>query len=305
MSAIREEGIGFGGNDSQPENPPTNTPRVTSEILSDLKEQRTNALFAAKKSLEEAFPSEETKPLLEGEITNKRVDELNQHLRERNSDPTISSRKSVEDTKKLLNNFREKTANYPKYISYEGSMVLCVLLSMKPLAAVNMCNLPMVDQSQIRELLPDATNVSGFDVKFDNNKDFVLIFNPHNHKDIILNMFNSVAHPRTSDLKDSHEVPIEDKGDKIEVGGVRKVFDKQKIQKLAGIESSDSKQHIPEEKEYSPQKQIGRNAYEIRSDVLQMAINWSQGENVCHNYRTEDELIRLAKKLYAFVENRR
>lgn len=284
MSAIREEGIGFGGNDIQPENPPTNTPQVTSEIFSDLKEQRTNALSAAKKELEEAFPSEE-------------------EVQSRN----ISSRKSVEDTKKLLNNFREKTANYPKYISYEGSMVLCVLLSMKPVAAVSMCNLPMVDQSQIRDLLPATTNVGGFDVKFDSNKDFVLIFNPHNHKDIILNMFNSVAHPRTSDLKDSHEVPIEDKGDKIEVGGVRKIFDKQKIQKLAGIELSDSKQHIPEEKEYSPQKQVGRNAYEIRADVLQMAIDWSRIEDSSKGYKkpSDDEVISLAKKFYSFVENRR
>ena len=48
----------------------------------------------------------------------------------------------------------------------------------------------------------------------------------------------------------------------------------------------------------------GRNAYEIRADVLQMAIDWTTDHNEWGK-KTEDDALALAKKFYQFVENRR
>lgn len=47
----------------------------------------------------------------------------------------------------------------------------------------------------------------------------------------------------------------------------------------------------------------GKNAYEIRADVLDMAIRWSMRED--NALTTDDQLLTLAKKFYAFVENKR
>jgi len=51
----------------------------------------------------------------------------------------------------------------------------------------------------------------------------------------------------------------------------------------------------------------GKNAYEIRADILQMAIDWARIEESEKPYvkPSDDELLSLAKKFYAFVENRR
>lgn len=55
-----------------------------------------------------------------------------------------------------------------------------------------------------------------------------------------------------------------------------------------------------------PTKQVGKNAYEIRSDILQMAISWAMVEDkVPFQKPSTDELLNLARKFYAFVENRR
>lgn len=215
--------------------------------------------------------------------------------------------KNVQEAKKLLTTFRKKMTEYPKHMSYEGSMILCVLLAMKKVAAVNIRNLPSVDQTLIKSLLPNNTDVSQFDVKFDDNKDFVLIFNPQTNKDLTVTVFNTVAHPRPSDLTENLDVPVENDGEKIAVGG-KIHLNKKNIQKLVGITPRDQHSEESDEKMYVPQqKQVGRNAYEIRADVLQMAIDWSKIEDGSKVYRkpTEDELLSLAKKFYSFVENRR
>jgi|ERR1041384_8130455 hypothetical protein len=61
--------------------------------------------------------------------------------------------------------------------------------------------------------------------------------------------------------------------------------------------------------------QGGKNAYEIRSDVLQMAIDWlrletnqpsnKNGYSDYETFRSGDAVIELAKKFYKFVENKK
>jgi hypothetical protein len=56
-----------------------------------------------------------------------------------------------------------------------------------------------------------------------------------------------------------------------------------------------------------PPIKAGKNAYEIRADVLQMAIEWSKFNSTGNGFikPSDDQLLTLAKKFYTFVENRR
>lgn len=213
-------------------------------------------------------------------------------------------RKAFEETKKIIDTFREKTASYPKYISYEGSMVLCVMLSMKNEAAVHITNLPQIDQGVIKGLFADSSNkcVTNFNVKFDDDKDFIL-FDFYAHNDFTIKMLNSVAHPRPEDLKDVGEVvPIENDGDRIAVGG-KIIMDKRNIQRLGGIVTGDHKSEVDVELAPKRQPVSGRNAFEIRTDIMQMALDWSVANN--KNGMSPADVVNVAKVFYAFVENRR
>jgi hypothetical protein len=60
--------------------------------------------------------------------------------------------------------------------------------------------------------------------------------------------------------------------------------------------------------EFKVNKPTGlKNAYEIRADVLKMAIEWSMIEDKRGSYKkpTDDQLLSLAKRFYDFVQDRR
>src|ERR1035437_10607382 len=103
-------------------------------------------------------------------------------------------------------------------------MILCVMLSMKSSVEVKMDNLPVVDQTIIRSLIKDniCHDYSYFYVDFDNDKDFILTFKQRPNGAIekksgyleqTFNVFNTVAHPRQSDIEgNAGTVPIEEIG---------------------------------------------------------------------------------------------
>lgn len=275
-------------------------------------------------------PQKPTEPKPDDAITSEEVDELIAEVSEEMCDnpsdepyqPLSEKKKSLEETKKMIENFRDKVAKYPKHISYEGSMVLCVMLSMKAEAHPHISNLPMVDQQLIRSLLSKQINeqLDYFSVIFDENKDFILSFTrvvpgvsemEKRTETVSLNMFNSVAHPRPEDLRDAGAgvVPVERDGDRISVGG-KILMNKKGIKRLIGVEPlkrNTVKQQQDDSDDFQPKRQpvAGRNAYEIRSDVLQMAIDWASRENVADQFTDPDDIVDLAKKLYQFVENKR
>jgi len=76
------------------------------------------------------------------------------------------------------------------------------------------------------------------------------------------------------------------------------------LQKMA--EEAKVKEEI-KRSEVPPVSKAGKNAYEIRADVLKMAIDWSSLEDGSKRFvkPSDDELLNLAKKFYTFVENRR
>lgn len=203
---------------------------------------------------------------------------------------------------KILENFKTKLSVFPKHLSYEGSVVLCVMLSMEDVAYPNISNLPAVDQTLIRSLLPTEINnhIDSFIVEFDEQKDFILQFKSFG-KEFELAMFNSVAHPRPEDLRGAGVVPVENDGDRIAVGG-KIVLDKKGIKKLIGVEPlrKNSDDHQSED---VPRRQAvaGRNAFEIRADVLDMALTYTIHNK---NTYTPTEIVDIAKKFYSFVENK-
>ena len=207
--------------------------------------------------------------------------------------------------------FASKMANFPKHLSYEGSVVLCVMLSMKEVVYPHLANLPSSDQSLIRSLILKNTNVDLgiFEARFDENKDFIITFStpPIYDDGVVLTMINSVAHPRPEDLKGTGVVPVEKDGDKIEVGG-KIILNRKGIERLIGI---DNKPKPNSEEDPLPRRHpvAGRNAFEIREDVVGKAmeiVEWSSLKKGDRNPDViTDEVLRIASKLYKFVENKR
>jgi hypothetical protein len=229
-------------------------------------------------------------------------------------DPTLQKIKEIrEETSRYIHDPpAEKISNYPKYLSYEGSMVICVLLSMKDIVRPSISNLPAVDQMLLKTLVPDEDFLNDIEVRFDENKDFVFVFKPGTSKAISFVMFNSVAHPRPEDLKDFSEgiVPVKKEGEKISIGG-RISLDTKGIKKMIGVEPVQREKRVEIEEERSSfnkrQPVSGRNAYEIRDAILDKAIDIIRINGDYKNLSVNDivdKILDISSKLYNFVENK-
>jgi len=216
----------------------------------------------------------------------------------------------------------EPLLQYPKQISYEASTVLCVLLSMNK--DVKMESLPINDRKIIEKEVPTDVlhNLLCITVKFDKNKDFILSFTAINNEIFKLGLFNAVIHPPVCQ---SGEVPLENKNGKISIGNTI-VLDKNIIKKLVGV-SSQEKNTLPpyyeEQVDYALEKMLkeesvnapiqkrkpvaGRNAFEIREDVLEAAIDvvkFSTPSSRINLTSVVEASLQVAKKFYDFVENK-
>jgi hypothetical protein len=215
--------------------------------------------------------------------------------------------KSIAESKKLLTNFKESLEKYPKYLTYEGSVVLCVAVSVNEGKAINLGGLPQSDRDTITASLPPeapnklAKGEAWVDVEFDELKDFVISYRGGSAP-FKANFFNTVIHPQQ--LPDTH-VPIEKEGGKVMVGS-NLVLDQRRIAKLVGLAPHDKNKGKEDDEEIPQRRQpiAGRNAYEIRADVLQMAIDWVREKDE-YNQKDENDVLSLAKKFYSFVEDRR
>lgn len=297
--------------------------KLLAAAIEDAKQVRLKALESAKEALEEAFADhpklntvkqkcndaissdEMVNVMNDGTSTIKgTVDEqvfinYTKQLGKHTAQEALEQKKKKDDPREK---FKSKMTTFPKHLSYEGSVVLCVMLSMKDVAYPHLSNLPSTDQALIRSLIPkDIINFDTFEVRFDENKDFIITFStPPYDKEFVLSMFNSVAHPRPEDLKGAGVVPVEKDGDKIEVGG-KIVLNRKGIERLIGV---DNKSKSDPEEDPIPRRQpvAGRNAFEIRSDVMQMALDYATHSK---SHLTPEEIVNVAKKFYAFVENKR
>jgi hypothetical protein len=219
-----------------------------------------------------------------------------------------AKQKSIEESRKLLDTFNDKLKNYPKVLTYEGAVVLCVAISINEGNGINLNGLPQVDRELILSQLPPnaLAKMTSFEaheahlnVEFDDTKDFVLTYQTHDSSPVKLYFFNTVIHPQK--LPDTN-VPVEQEGGKVMVGSTV-VLDQKRIQKLIGVVPREKKRE--EEEEY-PRRQpsANKNAYEIRSDILSLAAYFICNNNKCGE-KSGDDVMTLARKWYSFVENRR
>lgn len=217
--------------------------------------------------------------------------------------------KSIEESKKLLTSFKENLATYPKPLTYEGSVVFCVAISVSEGTGISLQGLPQSDRELILSQLPPDAEVklskfeASINIDFDEVRDFVLSYHVKGIKDPVkLKYFNTVIHPQK--LPETN-VPVEKEGGKVTVG-THLVLDQRRIAKLVGIAPHEKHKEKEEEEDASQRRQpvAGRNAYEIRADVLQMAIDWVRSKDE-YNQKDENDVLQLAKKFYSFVEDRR
>jgi hypothetical protein len=219
--------------------------------------------------------------------------------------------KKVAETAALISNFKKNLTNFPKHLSFEASTLLCVRVGLKQSENIPLKMLPPDDQKVILAELPKgfATEVpveailydpSGlyFNVEMDEHNDFKLAFHGKNTGHV-LRFFNSLLHPQG--VAPEAKVAIEQKGEQIKVGNV--MVDKNELCKKAGVPSKQSDQPSITIGESYSIKATNRNAYEIRADVLKWALDFANNES--RAIHSEDMIIDIAKKFYAFVENRR
>ena len=312
---------------------PTSNSQNIKELISDNKKLKAEALKNAKQALEEAFGEKCN------DVGNKKLekesDEIIPDLMEEFivyppvSEPVpISTTKGYKETKELMDNFRKKIKEYPKsYLSHEGSTVLCVLLSISKTDSVivSMNGLPATDRKMILDLLPEKyiETAAYFKVMFDKQRDFVLTFDnekidsvyswPDLEKEdskendmFIIILFNTIIHPQMSKIQES--VPIEKEGEKISIGD-RIILDKKTIQNRVNTQqcsppSTTPLSELTKEEIISRRQPVsGRNAFEIRSDLVQMSMDL-----LFHNNKSvipPEDVIKTAKIFYTFVENRR
>lgn len=303
---------------------------ILAEAILDAKKKK-QALENAKNTLEEAFAPKVSEkindshtPILKTDegITNDDINTIISEIKHEEDiihTPTSSFEKGMSEkmdlnsTKRMIKNFREKVTNYPKHLSYDGSVILCVCLSMKNPSAdyeiVNITKLPKEDQTTILEAIGHKVKVisNSFMVKFDDLKDFILTFNYDAEDKIEIVMFNAILHTKSEGNKMISDVPVEDDGDKVSIGNF--ILNKKDLEKIGGV---PSKKDIPEKEQQDVTTRVPRyvnkNAYEIRETILEYAINTvksSNSSNIGNIDSTVDKILKVAYKFYDFVENKR
>ena len=216
------------------------------------------------------------------------------------STETPAKKKSVAETKKLLTTFHKRMEKYAKHLSIDGATLICVKLSLHSPAEIDIDTLPKSDQQIIEELISN-TPFKGrrkFYVTMDEMKDFQVIFSDNKEDGDVFYLFNSVVHPPFNQASD---VPVAQDGTKIIVGA-NLVLDQHRIRKLVGNAPPEK---LKNDDEDMPRRQpvAGRNAFELRCDLVQLSMDL-----LFHNNRgteiSPEKVITAAKTLYAFVEDR-
>lgn len=211
--------------------------------------------------------------------------------------PEFNLTESIKKSRNIASNFIESLKTYPKYISYEAATVLNVAFALGHDVFLN--KLPIEDQDVINSQLDSSLNKENvirtrFIVEMDEMKDFKLVFNLifPDQKEII-RIFNTVI----------HQNPADNNGVPLKIGNLDLENKSDTFRYLAGI---PEKKLVTQYKSETLNKSANKNAFEIRSDVLSMAIKWASLEDgVGYEKPTDDQLINLARKFYDFVENKR
>lgn len=227
---------------------------------------------------------------------------------------SLPKRENLKDTtpRKLVGSeqaekkFRENKSGPIQWISYEGSMIICSLISVSDDGDVfvNMSQLPMAD----RDIILNMTNhkvSNGFRATMDEYKNFDCYIGDNVDKESSSKQFtlgNRVATtpPHESSRFGTVDVKVERKGKEILIGD-RIKLERQRIQEMVKTETNNNS--AQSKSGFQPRPKVaGRNAYEIRSDVLEMALDWAKSRQ--DKNMDSDDVLDIAEAFYSFVEHK-
>lgn len=184
------------------------------------------------------------------------------------------------------------------WISYEGSMIICSLIAVSDgdSAWINLGQLPEEDKNIIRGI--SNKTIDGFRASFDQYKNFDC--ETDTAKDIKFILGNRVASIPPNETRIGSDVKVEKKGRDIVIGD-RIKLEKNRIQNL--VAPPDSTNNGANRGGFVPRQKVsGRNAYEIRADVLEMALDWAKNSN--DKKLDTDDVLDIAESFYSFVEHK-
>lgn len=198
------------------------------------------------------------------------------------------------------------------YISHEGSTIVSALIAVADCSptSISLKQLPEGDRSTINEVVYKATgdryDSKTFWVKFDDYKNFEFSMETIRKKEgeikfTIGNRVSSIP-PTESNRFGNVDVKVERKGKDILIGD-RIKLEKNKVQAAV---SPSHEEHRPASRNggFTPRPKVsGRNAYEIRSDILEMALDWAKHSDEYKNMDPQD-VIAIAESFYGFVEQK-
>ncbi len=201
-----------------------------------------------------------------------------------------------------------------RYISHEGSTIVSALIGVSDdgCATVNTSQLPDEDKQIIQEVtkLNFSINVipGMFFVRFDEYKNFEFSFEVFQKEGKRFTIGNRVASipPHEAKMGMGSDVKIERKGKDILIGD-RIKLERGRIQNL--VQPTDPTNNGANRGGIQPRTKVsGRNAYEIRQDIIENAIevirlsNISKGKD-CNTIT--DDVLDVAERLYDFVEHKK
>ncbi len=225
--------------------------------------------------------------------------------------PTVNY--SREATKQLMETMRgtKKLNNALQWISHEGSVIMSALAAVAGESGtlIQLSKLPEDDQLIIRDVLGDSiygASSAAVHIFFnlDEHKNFECDIPVANAKSprIKFILGNRVASiPPDEALYGKSDVKIEQKGGDIIIGD-RIKLEKNKIQNSIQPVESVSSVSPPHSDARPKQKVSGRNAYEIRADVLEMALDFVKFLN--KKGTSSDDVLDVADAFYEFVEHK-
>lgn len=226
---------------------------------------------------------------------------------------SLPNRDWAKETRKLTEadqaekKFRENKSGPIQWISYEGSMILCSLVSVTDdgNAFINMSQLPKEDQDIVFHMTGKKV-LNGFRAAFDDYKNFDCYIGDNVDKESSSTRFtlgNRVASipPHESSRFGNVDVKVERKGKDILIGDRIKI-ERNKLQNLASP-TDPTNNGANRGLGFQPRQKVsGRNAYEIRADVLEMALDFAktQGDKKLDS----DDVLDIAEAFYGFVEHK-
>ncbi len=197
-----------------------------------------------------------------------------------------------------------------QWLSPEASMYISALIGIEDngSAIIVLNKLPEDDQEKIKSIIKKHSHPSYFpthiNVRFDKYKNFQ--FDVDKNGELIPVCFGnwvaSIPPEEAAKSRSGLEVKIEQNGQEILIGDKIKL-EKNRIQNLLQTPDSLSASGPSQHKTVTPrQKTSGRNAYEIRADIMELAVDWALHLN--RTTMNENDVLSIAEAFYKFVENK-